>query len=1034
MLVLISFRAQSVWLIVAFCVFGSHSAHADDTVSFPQDVRPILSDHCFACHGPDAEKREADLRLDQADSVSESGAIIAGDLESSELWARIISDDPDTVMPPPDFKKPIDQEQRQILQSWIESGGEYQQHWAFVAPQSHTVPSNKQTHPIDSFLAEKLSAAGLEMSPKADRRTLLRRVTLDLTGLPPTPTEIKAFLEDSREDAYQRVIDQLMSRVTYGEHMARYWLDLARYADTHGLHLDNERSIWPYRDWVVRAFNQNLAFDDFTRWQLAGDLIENPTRDQLIASGFNRCNVSTSEGGSIDKEWVFRYAVDRTTTTAEVWMGLTAGCAVCHDHKFDPISAHDYYSLYAFFHSAADPAMDGNKIDTPPILKLFSDSDRKKTEELTNELAEVKAAINQKFESFVYADPAKQNPPPEPTTTSTLWFEDGFPEGASVQNSGAPQTFVNKTDTDIFSGERALRRTAKGLEQDYYNSGAKPFVVPSGGRIFVHCYLSPQDTPSAIMIQFHSDQWKHRAVWGEHESIPFGTIKTDSKRHLGDLPESGRWVRLEVDAKKIGLKAGTKVTGYAFTQFGGTVTWDHLGIQATVDRKSDPTWSWEAWKKKFGGKNNGTLPDGLRKLVRGKQPDKWSDKEYDRVWKHWRRDIYAGTDDLLGDLANRQSKIEREITQIDKDVPLTFVMADLPKARESFVMVRGQYDQPGDRVDRNVPGFLPPLPDRADDQPYNRLDLANWLVSGQHPLTARVAVNRFWQQLFGTGIVRTSGDFGSQGDPPSHPELLDYLAIDFTQHDWDIRRLMKLMLTSHAYRQSSRVTKQQLEIDPSNRLLSRAPRLRLDAEVLRDQALFVGGLLVSKVGGKAVKTYQPPNIWEPVGFGNSNTRYYKQDTGDALYRRSLYSFLKRTAPPPFMSTFDAPNRELSCTVRQRSNTPMQALQLMNDVQYVEAARHFATRMIREGGDSSTDRIRWGWECSTGRLPTNDEQTLVIAMLNDFQKRFRKQPESAKQLTEFGESKTDPAIDPQTLAAYSMVANLILNLDEVITKN
>ena len=459
---------------------------ADESVSFSQDVRPILSEHCFACHGPDAEKREADLRLDEVDSASEGGAVVAGDLDASELWARIISDDPDSIMPPPEYNKPLDDAQRRTLKSWIESGAEYQQHWSFVAPEKSNVPRNDREHPIDAFLDETLAGVGLEMSPESDRRTLLRRVTLDLTGLPPTREEIESFLNDSREDAYQRVIDRLMARVTYGEHMARYWLDLARYADTHGLHLDNERSMWPYRDWVVRAFNQNLPFDDFTRWQLAGDLLDQPTRDQLVASGFNRCNVSTSEGGSIDQEWVFRYAVDRTTTTAEVWMGLTAGCAVCHDHKFDPLSAHDYYSLYAFFHSAADPAMDGNKIDTPPILKLYSDSEQQKISELKADLKKVKKSIDEKFESFAYSDPALQDPPPQPTTISTIWFEDDFPEGARTQNSGAALTFVNKTDADVFSGDRALRRTAKNLEQDFYNAGAKPLVVPAGGRIFVY--------------------------------------------------------------------------------------------------------------------------------------------------------------------------------------------------------------------------------------------------------------------------------------------------------------------------------------------------------------------------------------------------------------------------------------------------------------------------------------------------------------------------------------------------------------------
>lgn len=1005
-----------------------------NTVSFAQDVRPILSEHCFACHGPDEQHREAGLRLDRGKDAYDSGAIVAGDLTASGVWQRITSDDASLQMPPPEFNKPLDERQRSVLREWIASGAPYEEHWAFVPPERPAVPDVDHDHPIDAFLARRQDEAGLTFAPAADKRTLIRRVTLDLTGLPPTPSEVEAFVDDPRPDAYERLIERLFSRVTYGEHMARYWLDLARYADTHGLHLDNERSMWPYRDWVVRAFNNNLPFDDFTRWQIAGDLLPEPTRDQLIASGFNRCNVSTSEGGSIDKEWIFRYAVDRTTTTAEVWMGLTAGCAVCHDHKFDPLSTKDYYSLYAFFHSAADPAMDGNRIDTPPVLKLYSQEQQSRIDALQAELNGIKGQIDERFDSFVYVDPATQDPRPEPETIVSLWFEDAFPSGAKVQSSSGELMLVQKASHPVFSGEVALRRTAEGVQQDYYSSGAQPLIVPANGKLFVHCYLDPDDTPDAVMIQFHSTGWSHRAVWGQHETIPFGKINTAEKRHLGDLPETGKWVRLEVDCNRIGLKPGTKVTGYAFTQHGGTVTWDKLGVQAKVDRANDPNWSWKLWKERRGGKNNPGLPTDLKKLVRAKHPDTWTEQENERVWHYWRRHLFAAVDEVLGGLPQEQAALEREIAAIEKDVPVTMVMADLPEPRESFVMKRGQYDQPGEAVRRDVPDFLPPLRKLRTDADPNRLDLANWLVSGTHPLTARVAVNRFWQQFFGTGIVRTSGDFGSQGEPPTHPRLLDYLAVDFSENDWDVRRLIRLILTSQAYRQSSQVTEQHLKIDPENRLLARAPRLRLDAEVLRDQVLHISGLLVTTVGGKSVKPYQPPDIWEPVGFGSSNTRYYQQDKGDALYRRSLYCFLKRTAPPPFMSTFDAPNREQACTLRGRSNTPMQALQLMNDVQHVEAARHFAGRIVREGGATPQQRIDWAWQCVTARSPEGDERDVVLSALDDFQKRYRKDAAAAKKLIAYGDSPAEPDIDPATLAAYTMVANLLFNLDEAVTKN
>ena len=1031
-----SSNEASSWCLVYLLLLGLTAAksQADESVSFTEDIRPILSDHCFACHGPDSEHRAAGLRLDNSEGIHESGVVNNDDVEASELWARVVSDDSDTVMPPPEYNKPLDEKQRELIRRWIVSGAQYEQHWAFVTPTKPPVPDNSATHPVDAFLKEKLNAAELDFSPPTDRQNLIRRATLDLTGLPPTPDEVKAFVGDEDPMAYEKLLEGLMSRPTYGEQLARHWLDLARYADTHGLHLDNERSMWPYRDWVVRAFNQNLPFDEFTRWQLAGDLLEAPTREHRIASGFNRCNVTTSEGGSINEEWVFRYAVDRTTTMAEVWMGLTAGCAVCHDHKFDPISTQDYYSLYAFFHSAADPAMDGNKIDTPPILRLYNDEEKQRIAKLKDSLADVSDQVDQKLRSFDYQDPALLDPLPAPEVTEKIWFEDGFPKGAKTRTLGGPLTLVSKSDSNVFAGTRALRRTAKALEQDFYSAGAKPFVIANQSKLFVHCFLDPKDKPDAIMIQFHSDQWKHRAVWGQHEKIPFGTVDTPSKQHLGALPEAGRWVRLEIDAEQIGLSEKTKVTGFAFTQFGGTVTWDHLGIGTKTDRAKESSWSWKIWKETFGGKRVADLPTGLQKLVRAKHPKKWTDAEHERIFKHWLRHIYAGIDEIIGDLDKREKQVLEDIAAAEKDVPLTLVMADLDKPRDSFVMMRGQYDNPGKQVTRDVPNFLPPLPHKEAGADHNRLDLADWLVSGNHPLTARVTVNRFWQQLFGTGIVATSGDFGSQGEPPSHGKLLDYLAVDFVENNWDVHRLLKLLMTSNAYRQSSFVSMEARNIDPSNRLLSHFPRLRLDAEVLRDQALFVSDLLVSQIGGQPVKPYQPPNIWEPVGFGRSNTRYYTQDHGDALYRRSLYTFLKRTAPPPFMSTFDAPNREQSCTRRGRSNTPLQALQLMNDIQYVEAARHFAAKIIQLGGDRVDTRIEFAWKQAVGRKPTMQEQRIATRMVHSFEQRYKADLESAKALVQYGESGLGSEFDEHELAAYTILANVLFNLDEFVTKN
>ncbi|MBT3636126.1 MAG: DUF1553 domain-containing protein [Opitutae bacterium] len=1011
---------------------------ASGEVNYNRDVRPILSENCFACHGLDEKHREADLRLDVREKAiaDRDGvqAIVPGDLAKSESWTRIISKDKDEVMPPPESHKSLSGEEKSILRKWIESGAQYEGHWSFQAPQKQEVPKvDGAKNPIDAFLQNRLNREGLKTAKAAKPETLLRRVYLDLTGLPPTLAEVDAFLSDKSPNAWAKLIDELMNRETYGEHMARYWLDLARYADTHGLHLDNERSMWPYRDWVVRAFNQNLPFDDFTRWQLAGDLLAEPTVDQRIASGFNRCNVTTGEGGSIKEEWIYRYAVDRTSTAVEVWMGLTAGCAVCHDHKFDPLSTKEYYSLYSFFHSAADPAMDGNKKDTPPILRVPRPGDEKLLADLDAKIAGVNKRTSIEVSKIKYLDPASLNPLPKPQRKETLWFEDDFPKG-KLQVNGPPLAFVTKEDGPVFSGKRAITRTAKNATgQDVFSEGT-PLAIPRGGKFFVHCYLDPENPPEAVMVQFYVGGWRHRAVWGAHEKIGWGKVNTHERVDLGPLPEKGKWVRLEFPAAKVGLKPGHKVTGYAFTQFSGKMGWDHFGIESTTDPAKDPTLSWEAWKGQGEGIRNKDLTDDLRKRFKGKAPSKWTEAQEKSLQRHWLANVFTGARETLGSFAREKKALEKKKAEVSKNTAITLVMADLPKARQSYVMIRGQYDNPGEKVFRGVPAFLPSLPSKPKDRDYNRLDLANWLVRADHPLTARVAVNRIWQQFFGIGLVRTSADFGTQGELPSHPELLDWLALRFIEDDWNVQRFVKRILTSHAYRQSSKISPALLKKDPENRLLARGPRHRLDAEVIRDQALRVSGLLVPTLGGRGVMPYQPPNIWEPVGFGSSNTRYYKQGKGDDLYRRSLYTFLKRTAPAPFMASFDAPNREQSCTARGRSNTPMQALQLMNDVQYVEAARNLAQRIIKEGGAKDEERIDWAWRTVTTRRPDPSETKLVFDLLHLNEARFRDDLESAQKLIAYGESSPDKTILPRELATWPLVANLLLNLDEVVNKN
>jgi hypothetical protein len=1018
-------------LLIAF----SWSTAAGENIRFNRDVRPILSENCFSCHGQDTNKRKGKLRLDQSAAAlgQRDGvrAIVPGDLENSEAWIRITSKDEDEVMPPRDSHKQLSDTEKELLRQWILQGAQYEKHWAFIIPEKPAVPK-PGINPIDAFLQKRLAREGLKSSLLAAPEILVRRVYLDLTGLPPTPGEVDAFLSDKSPRALENLIAKLMKKPAYGEHMARYWLDLARYADTHGLHLDNERSMWPYRDWVVRAFNQNIKFDEFTRWQLAGDLLPEASLDQKIASGFNRCNVTTGEGGSINEEWIYRYAVERTSTVTEVWMGLTAGCAVCHDHKFDPLSTKEYYSMYSFFHSAADPAMDGNKIDTPPILRVPKEGALKRQAELDSQIAGIEKRIAAEVGRIKYVDPAALTSPPEPEVKEVIWFEDGFPKG-KIEATGPPLKLVTKEEGPVFRGKLAIRRTAKNATgQDVYSQGK--FTVPRDGTFFAHCYLDPKDPPEAVMVQFYVGGWNRRVVWGAHEKIGWGKVNTHERVVMGSLPEKGKWVRLEFAADKVGLKPGTTVTGYALTQFSGTMGWDHFGISSTTDPAKDPAYSWQAWKAQPEATRNQGLSPELQKRFKGKAPDKWTTEEENQLQQQWLGRVYLGARKQLGPLTAEKAGLEKQKADIGKDTAITFVMADLPKARESFVMVRGQYNNPGEKVSRNVPAFLPPLPPKPENRDYNRLDLANWLVDGKHPLTARVAVNRLWQQFFGIGLVKTSADFGTQGELPSHPELLDWLATQFVEDGWDVQRLVMRMLTTHAYRQVSTTTPALLEKDPENRLLARGPRHRLDAEILRDQALSLSGLLVPALGGKGVRPYQPPNIWEPVGFASSNTRNYKRGKGDDLYRRSIYTFLKRTAPPPFMATFDGPNREQSCSARGRSNTPMQALQLMNDVQHVEAARNLAQRIIKEAGTTDEERIRWAWRTVTSRHPRPEEIRIVLDLLVTHNERFRNDLESAQKLISYGDSVADKEIRARELAPWTLVANLLLNLDEVVNKN
>ncbi len=1027
-----------VFLCLLLAVVTVRAATPVKRIDFNRDIRPILSDNCFFCHGTDEKKRKAKLRLDTFDGATAKRdgkpAIKPKDLDGSEIWYRINTTNADDHMPPAESNKKLTAAQIDTLKRWIQDGAPYKKHWAFEAPVKPELPQIKNAkwpkNEIDYFVAEKLEEKGLQPEAEASKEKLIRRVTFDLTGLPPTPAEVDAFLKDKRPEAYEAVVDRLLQSPHYGEQQARYWLDAVRYGDTHGLHLDNERSMWPYRDWVVKAFNENMPYNVFTLWQIAGDELPNATREQKVASGYNRCNVTTSEGGAIDDEFYVRYAVDRTETTAVVFMGLTAGCAVCHDHKYDPITQKEFYSMYAFFNNCTERAMDGNAMDTPPSIRLPSAEETATMKKLAAEVADVRKEISTSLAKYPYKDPGSNKLEQLPDFHEVVWVDDEFPAGVKAEkNEGTPD--LQWVSDNVVSGKKAIKRTATGLAQDFFRDAAQPMIVEKSDKLFAYVYLDPKDPPKAIMLQFHTSDWNYRANWGDEDAIPYGEKGTEKKKLMGKLPELGKWVRLEIDTTDLRmLKAGLRINGLSFAQFGGTVYWDKAGVVTRLSQKDYSPVSMRQWEIHARAEDCKGLPEDVAKVIMANKGTKVTDADRKALRDYYLSEIHEGTREKFRAIRAKLDPLEKQRKEIDEKTPITLVMQEMDKPRGAFVLKRGQYDMRGDPVQPGVPKFLPPLP---ENEPTNRVALAKWLTSPKHPLTSRVIVNRYWQQFFGTGIVKTAQDFGSQGEWPSHPELLDWLATHFMESGWNVKHMHRLMVTSAAYRQDSHVTPQKLEADPENRLVSRGPRFRLDAEEIRDNALYVSGLLVDKPGGHADKPYQPPGIWEAVGYTASNTAKYQQDHGDALYRRSLYLFWKRTAPPPTMITFDAPSREKYCVRRERSDTPLQALITMNDVQYVEAARHFAERLLREK-QNAADRIDYGFRLVTSRHPSAAEKDTLRDLLEKNLSRYQHDKTAAQKLISLGESPVDKKEDPSDLAAYTMVASLLLNLDETLNKN
>ena len=1023
----------------------SPRAMAQDEIEFNRDVRPILAANCFECHGFDVKTRKAERRLDTAEGAyadhEGSIAVKPGDLAASELWNRITSTDAEVVMPPPESKKSLTEAEKETLRRWIEQGAPYRKHWAFEPPKSSKIPIVKNAawvrSPVDAFILSKLEVQNLTPQSEADREVLIRRVAFSLTGLPPKIEEVDEYLDDTSADAYEKMVDRYLASPHFGEEQARQWLDVARYADTHGLHLDNEREMWAYRDWVVKAYNQNLPFDEFTKWQLAGDLLPEPTQDQLIATGFSRCNVTTGEGGAIPEEWLYRYAVDRTSTTMQTWMGLTAGCAVCHDHKYDPVTQRDFYSIYAFFYSTSDPAMDGNVSTTNPFLKVPTEAQKVTLEAAQQQSITAKKALEDAIATTEYSDPANAvaESAADIVEVSDVLIDDSFPLGTNTRNTSRNDaTWRLDPEFRAKSGRRVIE-LAYGSKYDLnLDFTLIPVVVPNEGRLEFWLRIDPFNSPTAFAVQYNDSQ-NRRVVWGDKSTI--GVDQADAD--MGPVPIAGEWIRVSVPFESAGTKPGARLKSMVLIQNGGKVWVDDMRIIGTSDRTRDPLSSFQRWWEVSKCSSPAGIDGELRTLLVAGPSDSVTAEQRSRLRRFWQQKVQRIVESPVAQLREAALIAVQEVANLNDTISGTFVFNDLPTPRDAFIMLRGQYDKPSDKVEPRVPTEFPPLR-TADGQPFpvdqraNRLDLARWFLSEDNPLTTRVTVNRVWQQLFGVGLVKTSDDFGTRGDMPRNPELLDWLAVHFRESGWDMKQLYRLLLTSATFRQDSATSHDLYQHDPENRLLAHGPRLRLDGEQLRDNALAVSGLLNSTMGGRGVMPYQPPGIWEPVGYENSNTRFYMQDHGTDLYRRSLYCFLKRTAPPPFMTNFDGPNREQFCSRRERSNTPLQALQLMNDVQHFEAARALAERVLAEAGADTRSRLEFMYRIVLSRKPNDKEIRIMTEALTTQLKLFAADNDAAIKAIHVGESEPKKVAAGRATAAWTMIANLILNLDETVTRN
>lgn len=1028
----LAFAFSYAYAAVALSVLASPVIAADDpSVEYNRDIRPILSENCFACHGPDSASRKADLRLDQREAAITAGALAPGDTEGSELLHRIASSDPDEVMPPPRTTKKLTSVQKETLARWIKQGAKYQPHWSLIPPKRPTLPSVKDSswvrNPIDQWILARLESIGLKPAAEADRRTLARRLSLDLTGLPPEPALVDRFVNDTAPDAYELYVDQLLRSPRWGEHRARYWLDLARYADTNGYHFDNYRENWAYRDWVIDAFNRNLPFDQFTLEQLAGDLLPNPTLAQKVASGFNRCNMTTNEGGVIPDEYQVLYTRDRTETTSQVWMGLTVGCAVCHDHKFDPISQKEFYALSAFFNNTTQPVMDGNIKDTPPIMVVPQSQDQENWQRVLADLTKHRGELDAR-RPIARGEFDKWLSKVKPEEVLALASSEGLKLAARLSSRVAANpapgasdagAVLELADTGDFERDQAFTASAwVRIEKQDVDGAIVARMDDQKGNRGWDLLLQNGRLVSHLINKWPDNGFRVQAV----DPIPSGQWVHVAMTYDGSSKSEG--VKLHVNGQAVTTRPEPrKLTETIKTTVPFKVGQRHTTLKLKDAQLSDVRV--HARPLSTAELVNATGVGRALDLVMT-PADKRDKTATENAFTWW----LASFDKPSQEINTRITKLETERAAIQSRGTIAHVMQERGDPAKAHILFRGDYDKRKDEVTAATPNALPPMPSNA---PLNRLGLARWLLAAEHPLTARVTVNRFWQEIFGTGIVRTTGDFGVSGELPVNQELLDWLAVDYRESGWDVKRFFKQVVMSATYRQSAATTPEKLEKDPQNRLLSRGPRFRMDAEMVRDYALAASGLLTAKIGGPSVKPYQPEGVWEAVAMPGSNTRDYKTDAGEALYRRGIYTFWKRSAPPASLEILNAPSREVCAVRRERTNTPLQALVTLNDPQFVESARHLAELVLREGGSTNEARLDLLARRLLARPFRPEEQSIVLTSLEGLMGYYQQNVEDAKKLITVGDSKPDPTVEPRALAAWTMLANELMNLDEALNK-